>query len=201
MPPEGTGRTPSGPLAGSLLDDVPALESRLAAVLTNRTGGASLSEGLGLNPAPEPRALTPIAWDEVGTRVWLPDWEKSAARHRRLLEGLTPTQLPGLDWERLGRRLVAGEPDAEPLQAADWLVGVALGVALARSGFSIKSTPGINTALVGLGERVEPFGLRERFAADPDAVRAWPELCARAGIADVDLGSAAKRKAPEEGRS
>jgi hypothetical protein len=51
---------------------------------------------------------------------------------------------------------------------------------------------------VGLGERVEPFGLRERFAADPDTVRAWPELCARAGIADVDLGSVAKKRAPEE---
>jgi heat shock protein HtpX len=183
----------TGPRALSLLDDVPALEGRLAAHLTNREGRASSAKG-SLSLTPEPRALTPITWDEVGSRVWLPDWEKIAAKYARHLKGVTPAQLPTFDWERLGRRLTAGESDAQPLQAADSLLGIALGVALARSGFIVHSIPGRSPALVRADDRVEPFDLREHLASGPDAVPAWQDLCARLGIADVDLGSLGKTR-------
>ena len=97
--------------------------------------------------------------------------------------------LSGLDWKVIGRRLIAGQANADPLRAADSVVGVALAVALARAGFAVLSTPGVNAALVGLGARVEPFGIREHLATRPEAAEAWQALCARAGITDVDLGS------------
>jgi Zn-dependent protease with chaperone function len=185
----------TGPRAVSLLDDPAALESRLATHLTSPEGRASKPEGTSSSLTPEPRPLTPITWDEVGTKVWLPDWEKAADKHRRHLEGLTPATLPGFDWERLGRRLTAGQSDAQPLHAADSLVGVALAVALSRAGFTVDSTPGLNATLVGPADRIEPFGVRERLASGPEAVAAWQELCLRVGIAEVDLGSLAKTRA------
>jgi Zn-dependent protease with chaperone function len=177
-----------GPLALSLVEGGPTLERRLAEFVTKRADAAAPSETGGLRLARDRPSLIPIGWEEVGTRVWLPEWERHARRHRRVLEGVTPALLPGLDWQRVGRRLVAGEPDGEPLRAADSVVGVALGVVLARAGFAVESTPGVNVALLGFAERVEPFGLRERLSTGPNAVEAWQALCARAGIADVDLG-------------
>ena len=185
----------TGARAVSLLDDLPALEGRLAAHLTSPGGRASKPKGTSLSLTPEPRPLTPITWAEVGTKVWLPDWEKAARKYSRHLEGLTPAALPRFDWERLGRRLTAGEPDAQPVHAADSLVGVALAVALSRVGFTVDSTPGLNATLVGQADRIEPFGVRERLASDPEAVAAWQELCTRVGIAEVDLGSVAGTRA------
>lgn len=182
-------RRPAGPYALALLEHLPELERRLAAIVARRGEGfaSRSSEGLGLGR--ELPALTPIRWEEVGSRVWLPEWEKLTARNRRHLEGLTPAGLPGLDWPTLGQRLAAGSDEVPPLDAADNVVGCALAVAFARAGFAIDSTPGRSAALTSLDTRVEPFGIREQLANPPDARVAWQDLCRRAGVADVDLGS------------
>ena len=77
-------------------------------------------------------------------------------------------------------------------------MGVALAVALSRVGFTVDSTPGLNATLVGQSDRIEPFGVRERLASDPEAVAAWQELCTRVGIAEVDLGPSRAHE-PAEG--
>jgi hypothetical protein len=79
-------------------------------------------------------------------------------------------------------------------------VGVALALVLSREGFTVDSHPGSNPALVGRGEHIEVFGVREHLAKGPESAKAWRSLCARTGIADLDLGSASGPKVPEEGK-
>lgn len=178
-----------GPLALSLLDDVPALDARLAVFAAGKGEGRVPADESALRLAAGPVPLAPIRWEDVGTRVWLPDWDRSARKNRRLLAGVTPAGLPGLDWEKLGRRVVASDPEDEPLHAADAVVGIALAVVLARAGFTVESVLGVGPALIRPGERVEPFAVRERLAGGPDAVAAWVSFCERAGIAQADLGA------------
>jgi Zn-dependent protease with chaperone function len=178
-----------GPGALSLLDGVPTLEARLAVFAAGKGEGRVPADESALRLAAEPVPLAPIRWEEVGTRVWLPDWDRTARKNRRLLKGVTPAGLPGFEWETLGRRIVAGDPEGEPLEAADAVVGIALAVVLARAGFAVESVPGAGPALRGLGERVEPFAVRERLAGGPDAAAAWVSFCESAGIAQADLGA------------
>ena len=74
------------------------------------------------------------------------------------------------------------------LEVADSVVGIALALVLTRAGFIVESQPGSEPTLVGHGERVQVFSLRERLTKDSEFADAWRNLCARAGISDVDLG-------------
>ena len=56
-------------------------------------------------------------------------------------------------------------------------------------GFTIESHPAAQPVLVGAGERIAVFLVRERLSQGPEAAEAWRSFCADAGIADVDLGS------------
>jgi Zn-dependent protease with chaperone function len=160
-----------GPAALSLLNDVPALEAALVKVMAGgRTHGA-------------------LGWNEVGDKVWLPMWEGYAPELTKELAGVTPASLPELEWERIGRRLI-GRSKGDPKEAAEFGVGVGLALVLAKAGFAVETLPGTSHALVGLGERVEVFRVRDRLAAGQEAVDAWLSLCTRAGIADADLGTA-----------
>lgn len=179
-----------GPLALSLLDDVPSLEARLIEIAVRKSDRSPRESGLTLDIAPDLPALTPLRWDEVGTRVWLPGWRKLASEARRVLPGVTPSSLPELDWKAIGLKVTGGSSDNDPLDVADTAVGVTLALVLIQAGFTVESHPASPPALVGPEDRVEIFGVREELAKGPEAVERWRSFCARAGIADVDLGSA-----------
>src|SRR5262249_52973882 len=108
-----------GPPSLSLLDDVPALEAALVAVMAGgRTHGA-------------------LACSEVGHKVSLPMWEGYARELRKELAGVTPSSLPTLEWERIGRRIGKGKGD--PTEAAEFGVGVGLALVLAKAGFTVET--------------------------------------------------------------
>jgi len=163
----------AGPPSLSLLRDLPALEAALVKVLAKG------------------KPHGPLGWEEVGDKVWLPMWQGYAANLEKALSGVTPSALPQLSWEQVGRRFL-GSAKGDAGEAADFMVGVAIALVLSQAGFHVESYPGQRQTLVGLGERVEVFGLRQRLR-DSAAAEAWRELCARAGIADVDLGAACGR--------
>jgi Zn-dependent protease with chaperone function len=188
-----------GPRAHSLLSAIPALEKELATFL--RHGPATPDDPMSLNLGIDPRDLAPMPWEDVATRVWLPDWEKEARRFSRHLLGVTPAALPGLDWTKLGRRFTAGEEGAEPLEAADYAVGIALAIVLSRAGFTMESHPASNREMLGLGQRVKTFTVREELAKTTESAEAWRSLCAEAGIADVDLGEALRRPPDKANKS
>ena len=186
--PSNTDREP-GPSSLSLLDDLSALESRLIdATLRQRKGTAS-KKTIGLNFAPDQRVLTRLDWAEVGAKVWVPRWERVLRDHAKLLAGVTPASLPDVDWAEIGKKLIGKQPNVKPLEAADSLVGIALAVALSRAGFTLESYPGAGHTLVGLGEAIEVFSVRESLTKSLESPASWRTLCTRAGISDLDLGS------------
>ena len=142
----------------------------------------------------------PLSWDEVGSKVWLPMWRGYARRFDRLLSGVTPSSLPQTNWDGIGRSFLR-DSKGDPRQAADFVVGSALAVVLARAGFSVECQPGLHHALVGLGERIEVFTLREWFAKDPESAVSWRRLCDKAGITDIDLGTACAQLDKSEGKA
>ena len=137
----------------------------------------------------------------------MPLWEGFLRENGSVLAGVTPASLPTLDWENLGRKLIAklrlGEGEAEPppsLPAAGFAVGAAVGVALARRGFAIEAPPGAPVTLVRALRRIEPFELRERIQKDAEG---WRAICAELGFADLDLAApaGASSGAAADGRS
>ena len=190
-----------GPKAHSLLSGIPALEKELATFL--RHGPATPDDPMSLNLGIDPRELAPLPWEDVAAKVWLPDWERSARRFSRHLLGVTPAGLPVLDWLQLDRKLTAGEEGSEPFEGADYYVGIALAIVLSRAGFAMESHPASMREMSGLGQTVKTFRIREQLAVGAEAATAWRELCAEAGIADVDLGEALRtnpRTSGKEGR-
>jgi len=166
----------AGPCALELLDDVSALEHELLGAVTD---------------ASEVRKLKRLAWDDVGPAVWVPTWKDFLDKHRAVLKGWTPAMLPSLDWKWLDRevaRVVKSEGD--PTGAADFAVGAALSVALVSRDFVVVAPPGGEVILRKDDVNLEPFKLRERLATGELKAEPWRELCARIGIADLDLGSA-----------
>jgi Zn-dependent protease with chaperone function len=160
----------AGPPAVSLLRNLEALEKALVRVLAKG------------------KPHGPVGWDEVGDKVWLPMWRGYASKLERALAGVTPSSLPTLAWERVGRRFI-GSSKGDAGEAGDFVVGVAIALVLSQAGFRVESYPGQRQTLVGHGERVEVFGLRQRLK-DAAAAEMWREFCTRTGIADVDLGAA-----------
>jgi len=183
----------AGPPALSLLDDLVEVETGLAAMSRTPSPTVKSKRVLSLNIAPEPRALTPIAWDEVGAKVWIPLWQRMARDFGHVLRGVTAASLPELEWKHPGTKILGGQSDGDPLEAADGIVGITLAVAFSQAGFTVESPPGEEPpVMVGRGERVHVFSLRERLSKGIETPETWRALCARSGIADVDLGSIAR---------
>ncbi len=179
---------PAGERAVALLEELPRLERDLAVGWASRSPAGPDTSMLKLG-SPRADSLTILSWDEVGTRIALPAWKDFAKPFASRLAGVTPAGLLTLDWAVLGVRLNPGAEVAETFQAANTVVGVAVGLALVRRGYTVDSRPGLGQALVRGDERVEVFGLRERLSGSLQEVEAWRAFCERSGIAGDDLGA------------
>jgi Zn-dependent protease with chaperone function len=179
-----------GPPALTLLDRLPELERGLVDIAYRRVGLQAEETGATLNIARDRPALIPVGWDEVGARVWVPRWRKTAREVRAALRTLTPAALPEADWAAIGRSVAAGADGIDHSKVADAIVGAALAVLLVRAGFAVVSRPASEPLLVGPAGAVAVFGLRERLAQGQSAVQEWRSFCRQVGIADEDLGQA-----------
>jgi Zn-dependent protease with chaperone function len=137
----------------------------------------------------------PIAWSEVGRDVYLPAWRKSGGEVALNLAGMTPSTLPtdAASLAAVGRRFVSAPGDlaAETDFGAN-AIGIALAVLLARVGWTPRCELGEPVAFERGGDRIEPFDAPRRLAAGELTEDEWRALCRRAGIADVDLGTAGR---------
>jgi len=163
----------------TLLDAVPEVEKEL---VTLRAAEGSAGSG-----------LKPLDWEEVGGAVHVPHWEQFLRDNGRALAGVTPGTLPALDWEGVGRAMIArlrlghGEVEAPPPAAvAEYAVGAAIALALSRRGFAIEAPPGAPVTMVRGPRRVEPFAVRELVDKDGEG---WRALCAEVGFGDLDLAA------------
>jgi Zn-dependent protease with chaperone function len=163
----------------SLLEDVPGLECLMLEALTARGGGHSLS---------------PLGWDEVGTRVYLQPWQDLARQNARMLDGITAGGLPEAaeDPEALAKwfgRFVGKEITSEQaLRIAFTTVGAALATALADRGWVLNQRPGVGFRMSGNGKDLQPFSVFPRLVAGELKAGDWQEQCKSMGIFDLDLG-------------
>jgi Zn-dependent protease with chaperone function len=169
----------------------PPVRARLALAQRFATGAGERPRrsALGLVRAPERLAaqvlaqgasrervasLTPIGWDEVVDRVWMPRWRSVVAAHFSSLRGLT-----------LGSLADACEPA---------VAGAAACIVLGERGWWVQAAPGTRVKVVRGATTLYPF----ESARDAGS---WREACERAGISAVAASSAPLEAASKRRRS
>lgn len=173
---------PDDPPATTLLNNVADLENRLIASLVAPTAAAKLK---------------PIDWDEVSSRVYLPEWTKLLRTNAAALSNVTPESLPQLakNLKTFGLRLRTtdgGSPDTENAEGlACAVVGAALVVLLVERGGTTSSLPGQSVFVTIASNVVEPFGILRSLAGDKLTPDAWHQQCSELGILGTDLGKVA----------
>jgi Zn-dependent protease with chaperone function len=162
----------------TLLDGVDALDATLLDGLARR----------------QKKTLAPIAWRDVGERVWLPEWRRLAAAKAGRLRGLTPAALgqPGFNFAGLGEHLAGirpGETDAARLRQVVVTLGATLAAGLHARGWTLDALPGRIATFTRDGVILAPFDAVERLATGTMPPEAWAAWCAAAEVADVELST------------
>ncbi|MFO1461915.1 MAG: M48 family metallopeptidase [Verrucomicrobiota bacterium] len=170
--------TAEGPLAVTLLEHLPALESELlpAAFVENGQG--------------QPQ---PVSWNEVGIRVYAPHWRRLVEANRSTLSGIELSDLPWIarNPSDLARRLRGA--DGQELSEDSWEAGVAYAVGAALSlnllerGWSLEISPGMPERMTGPAGPLHPFALIGELASGERGWSDWSEFLSRAGLADAAL--------------
>lgn len=177
--------------AVALLDDVPALEAALLGSLIAPGGAAGLEA---------------MPWEDIGPRRILPQWQAVVRREPAALGGLTPLDIPARVAEpaTFVARLQGVEqpvPDRVAPEIAAQVLGMALGAALARSGWRVDATPEVRALTLRRGdEAIEPMVEAHRLRLGELGAAAWAERCAALGIGGLDLGVIAEAGGDEAGR-
>lgn len=179
---------PDDPPATTLLNEVATLENQLLAILVN-------PELVG--------KLQPIAWSDVSSRVYLPQWTALVQANAAALDGLTPEtlshHLPAL--KNLGKRLrtPAGEtPDDDHAEGlAHAVIGAALAVLLVNQGGTADTTPG-QIIQVKLGATaLSPFEVLRSLAHGKLTPAAWENQGHELGLHGKNLGKVAPAGNPD----
>ena len=181
LPP---GQAPApDPLAISLVDALPELETGLLVVATGRE---------------DVRRLKTIRWDDVATLVSIPSWEAHCREHAGVLRGVTPYFLPELipKLAELGRKIAGqGASDEEAAAIAIGTLGAALALALGRRGWTVKVAPGTEDTVQKGEDVIAPWEVLGRLARGELSADAWRRRCTDLGIAGLDLGEFAPEDA------
>jgi Zn-dependent protease with chaperone function len=177
------------PPAVSLLENVPALEGELTARMAGREGVAG---------------LTPIAWSEVGPRVYVPQARRLAHLNAAALNGVTPGSLGELvpNLKALGKRLVdfrKQHPDDDHAERmASAVAGAALALLLIQRGGQLDTTLGQPISVRIGGHDLQPMDLLMALKDGRITIQGWQRQCAELGIAEADLAAVALAEGPEE---
>lgn len=167
-----------GPPALELFDRPEELERRVLERLAEAAG------------AP---ALEPIAWEDVGARVYRRRYSELVSEHGRLLEGLTLSGLPSAAAYpgALAQRAFGGDAgeDAAPLVFAT--LGAGLALALVEQGWEIEAPLGQAVSCRRGDAVVEPFTVIEDMASRELDPEAWAERLAELGVEDAPLAATA----------
>lgn len=193
-------------------DTHPRLKERLAAVASLPPGetpqddplAISLLEGLseleqgllaGMAGPEEVNKLEPLAWDDVGQKVYQPQWEQLRKQNSAALAGLTAESLPEItaDLPAFGQRCLdhAGEsvnPD-EHENLATGVLGTALLLALVERGGQCSADPGKPVSVRFQAKAIEPFEIVKDLAAGKLSPPDWQAQCRELGLTGIDLSA------------
>jgi hypothetical protein len=162
-----------------LLDGVDALEREL------------------LTPLLRDGKLTAIAWDTVGTEVYVPTWRDAAERHALVLADVTADAL--LDRAlalvgRLGEALPNDGASATPQDRSAygrWVLAAVLAAGLVRAGWRVRTLPGDPITLEGPAGALDPFATIEDLVGGKVDQAGWRARCAALGLVGLSLTPAA----------
>ena len=90
--------------------------------------------------------LKMVSWDDLIQLVYIPNWEKVIRQQQALLKGLTPGGLPGslvkveLNADKMSE--IGNFPPDQRVLFLDRVVGIALTMAMLRTGWQAKAEPG-----------------------------------------------------------
>jgi Zn-dependent protease with chaperone function len=176
MPESGAAAVP----AGSLLDDVDALECELLATIF---------------PADAGRSFKNIDWSDTLTTVYLPAWESIVQAHSKALNDVRVGDLAELvqDAPRLVVRFIetldASIPaDQRPKVVAN-IIAAALTIALHGRDFPISCDVGYPIQVRIGSTNINPWSLISALAASDLARAQWIALVAANGLEDLELDS------------
>ncbi|MBL8756514.1 MAG: M48 family metallopeptidase [Planctomycetes bacterium] len=172
---DGAGNGPAdGPVAVTLLRDVDAVEARLLAFLTEADEVAKL-----------PRAQ----WQEVLVPTVVENWARIAREHGRKLPAMRVADfaVPRDRLDELARKIDPKIPAVERPAAAGWLLGVLLGSALLRAGWTVVTGLGEPVHVVLGDARLEPTALGRQLAEGKLDATAFATTCSQLGIGDLVL--------------
>lgn len=177
----------AAPAAVTLLADPQDFEERMIRAIVRSPKGAE---------------LTPVTWNDLGEKLWVPIWTEMVRDRRTKLAGVKaesvvrhmerPAELAVL--LRMSARVdVAGLPQ---IHEAKVLIGAALTLALVQRGFVLSVRPG-ETVTVSRGElRIAPFALVESVEKGDLMAERWESFCTSADIAGLELASVVPPDAP-----
>lgn len=137
--------------------------------------------------------LKPVDWGEVGKRVWLPLWEKSLQESIKALDGVTVAGLSALTAEkdalakRLSPKTLKLYGIKEAVNESTQILGMALAVTLANSGWSINALPGAEIVLELNGSSIEPFTVVRKLVEEEAVAGEWLRPYESTGIASLSL--------------
>jgi heat shock protein HtpX len=169
------------PRAITLLGDLDAVEARFVEFL---------SDG-------KLKSASPIAWDDVGDKVWSAIWRDHVKAGRAKLIGITPAKVPALALDLAETAVqfgLAPNRDVARKSGADvevvHLLGSACAVVLLDHGWSLSALPG-ETVILSLGDaRIAPFASIPALSTGPAAMDEWQASWRAAGLQDVELAPA-----------
>jgi len=154
------------PRATSLLRELPALETSLVTMMWSDPAAAA--------------NFASVAWEEAGSRVFVPSWRENATVHADVLTGLTPVTI-GDAFPRLHAKAVAADAD-ERRTFATAIAGSALAARLHDLGWLCDAMPGKAVAFTRDGKTIEPFGVADRLQKGELTAAQWEEECRAIGL-------------------
>jgi len=141
-----------------------------------------------------PTRLRPITWEDAGSLVYSSLWENAAARHSGLtvvrnvgdLADRAPAAVDAIaaqaSWEGS-----SPAPEEERRRYAVWVLGAALGAALARRQWSVHTLPGEPVSLAGPGWSFDPFAMAQQLASETFNAAEWRQRCDSLSISKLEL--------------
>jgi hypothetical protein len=134
-----------------------------------------------------------VAWEDVGTEVFLPAWRDQLRPIAPELASMTPRDLPlaGTHLIPLAEKALGGGAIDVPLpdlvEYARVLLGQALCVALADAGWACSAEPGRPVVMVRDNQSMEPYTTLEQYAAGKMSADEWRKVWEEAGMLDQPL--------------
>ncbi|MBI3476564.1 MAG: M48 family metalloprotease [Acidobacteria bacterium] len=193
--------------AANLLSvDAMAEDHQPASILLTDIDQAELNFLEVANPQMPKNFLQPVSWQESGPVVLIPTWKGSIAAYAEplaaQLQGETVASIP----KALGKvpdvAAIMRDPagmlltQEQRIQRARGLVSTAFALALVNHGWNLHSLPG-EFYLEKDGHQLQPFQLTLQLSDGKIGNDAWQEMCAKDGIADIELMPAATKPQSE----